>query len=554
MLRKSTKASAALIATGIILLLTGLVWSPIILPAFTPDQGGSDGLSFFPDDVDIMEGRISLPSIAWDAMEEDPAIEDLGPEDLDPVWRNIRIRSDGTYDASSGEFLFDSDDFSFDADDSLFPTGGVGKRDYRIYNEYLERNVTAYFEGTNDVLGMSGYSYVLDIDGEEIGGSDILTSFMSGDEGAGSDDDEFSSFLEEGGTRYFYSDSSRFILDPRTSIPLDLELNIGVDMKLPDTTILTVREEDVRYAEEDIWVESGSIPGTREKVEVIKEIRTNGRIDPNDDSIGLYDMYTIYYDRQTGERLSNGEYDEVETFAVDRSSYQYITGYYGTLRSGHFEFPVGNVENRDYVMWDEFSESENLAEYSGSDERYGMEVKIFRMISEDVEVDSGNAVLPIYLHPATVYLLDTVQTWYLDARTGFMIDFHILGSVKVASSGPFGAIETEVADFEVHLPENTTSMLRDVADLFHRLVIPLSNKELTAFGLRISFTDEISGKFVELAGTVGTILDATEIWIPRGIFITAVIAILAGLSILIIRRKRNHEPQYEYAESYQTGY
>jgi hypothetical protein len=387
-------------------------------------------------------------------------------------------------------------------------------------------------------LGKEGYQYSINIVREEIEGMDMLDMFLPEDQDPGSGDtSDFTRFISESGTRLFYNDMSSYILDARTSIPLDIDLDLGLDMVLPDTTKLTVREEDVRYTEEDIWVESGTVPGTREEIHVITEIKTLGSFDENDGNIAVYDRYTTYYDKDTGERISSGEYDEKETFAVDRTTYQYIPGYLGTIRSGFYEFPIGKVEEKSYPMWDEFSSREGMAEFFGRDRIDEMDVLIFQMISEDVVVDSGNAILPIYPHPATTYLLDTTQEWYLDQRTGFMVDFYIHGVVKVASSGPFGIIETEVTTFEVYLPENTTSMLKEIADLFHNLVIPLSNKEVKAFGLQISFTDEISQQFIDLSDYVGRILDVFEIWIPRSLGIIGVSLIIVPIIVLVIKRR-----------------
>ncbi|MGA1872216.1 MAG: porin PorA family protein [Thermoplasmatota archaeon] len=424
MMKHRRKIGAVFIAFSLLLLLSGILWTSHILPYFTPErEEGSDDLSEFGDGVNIMEGRISLPSIAFDDS-NDLDTAGFRPEFLDPMWKDIKIRSDGIFDADTGEFLFESDDASFERNGTFFPSGGVGKKDYSIYNDYLGRDVTARFEGSYDVLGKKGYSYVVDIEREETHGNDLLSTFIPVDEEEGTGNEDLSSFLEDFGIRFFYSDSSRYILDPRTSIPLDLEINIAVDMKLPDTTILTVREEDVRYAEEDIWIDSTTVPGTKEKVEVIKETWTLGRLDPDDDNIGVYERFDVYYDKETGEKVSSDEYENRETFAVDRSTYQYLTGYRGTLRSGYFEFPINKVEERDYPMWDEFTASESEARFIGNEVRNGLDVMVFQMVTEDVQVDSGNAIIPIYPHPATIYLLDTVQEWYIDERTGFMVDFH----------------------------------------------------------------------------------------------------------------------------------
>jgi len=523
-------------AIGLLLIMASISWSPLILPAISPYfQPNPDSMASDPDDPVLMEGKMALPAIAWDSMNGQES-GDLSIDDLEARWKDVLVRPSGTYSAETGELLFRSDQGSMSPEDSLFPTGGVEARDYTVFNEYLGRDATAHFLGIENVLGKDGYVYELAIGSEELDDLDSFSSF--------GDDMEFSSLIEESGARIFYSDGSRFVLDPATSIPLDIDLDISVDLKMPDNTRLFVREEDVRYAEEEIWVDSATVPGRKEKVEVLKETVTRGEVDPQEENIGRYHLTVVYYDLETGERLSDSGYDEEERFLVDRSTYRYITGRDGTQRSGYYEFPVGRVERRDYPMWDDMAGTENIAEYLGMETRDGMEVMVFRMMTEDVEVDSGNAVLPIYPHPATVYLLDTVQEWYLDPRTGFMVDFRLEGTVKVASSGPAGIIEQEVTTFEVHLPDNTTDMLMEISDLYHDLILPLSNKELKGFALQIGFTEEVSREFVELAKRVGSILDLVEVRIPLGLSgIGAIFVLLGGASLLISRRRAGKRPE-----------
>ncbi len=525
------KTSAwAITVVGLILILISLSWSPLILPRLSAGfESGPEGLGSDTGDDVVMDGRMALPAIAWASMDgQEP--DDISIEDLEALWRNVLVRPSGTYSADTGELLFRSDQGSFSAEDSLFPVGGVEARDYTVSNEYLGRDATARFLGVENIFGRDGYLYEIDIDSEQLKDLDAFSSF--------GEEMEFSSLVLDTGAEILYSDSSRFVLDPRTSIPLDIDLDISVDLKMPDNTRLFVREEDVRYAEEEIWIESTTVPGRKEKVEVLKETVTRGAVDPEDENIARYHLTVVYYDMDTGERLSEDGYDEEERFLVDRTTYRYMTGREGTGRSGFYEFPVGRVERRDYPMWDDLAGRENIAEYQGMEIRGGMDVMVFRMITEDVEVDSGNAVLPIYPHPATIYLLDTVQEWYLDSRTGFMVDFRLEGTVKVASSGPVGIIEQEVATFEVHLPENTTSTLRDVADLYHDLVLPLSNKQLNGFSLQIGFTEEVSREFVDLAESVGNILDLVEFHIPLSLGgIGTLFVILGGITIFIFRKK-----------------
>jgi hypothetical protein len=526
-----------MVTIGLILIITSMAWSPLILPRFSAGFE-PDPSSMVQDDDDsaIMEGRMALPVIAWNSIEGKEA-DGFAIDDLEAIWKDVIIRSSGTYSLDTGDLLFTSDQGSMSPEDSLFPSGGVESRDYPVFNDYIGKNTTAYFRGTRNVFGRDGYVYELDLRNEALDDLEDFASFGK--------DMEFSSLLEDSGARIQYSDGSTFVLDPRTSIPLYIELDISVDLQMPDNTRLFVRDEDVRYAEEEIWVESAMVPGRKEKVEVLKETVTRGTVDPSDENIARYHLTVVYYDTETGERLSQDGYDEEESFLVDRTTYRYMTGREGTQRSGYYEFPVGRVERRDYPMWDDMTGTENTAEYEGMETRSGMEVMVFRMTTEDVEVDSGNAVLPIYPHPATIYLLDTVQEWYLDARTGFMVDFRLEGTVKVASSGPVGIIEQEVTTFEVHLPDNTTDMLMEISDLYHDLILPLSNKQLKGFGLQIGFTEEVSKEFVELAGRVENILDLVEFRMPLALGVAGSAMVFIGGVLIFISRRRTGKKRPE---------
>ena len=318
-------------------------------------------------------------------------------------------------------------------------------------------------------------------------------------------------------------------------------MDIESSFIFPDTTILQVQEEQVQYSEETIWMPSQTIPGRMVSQDVIKETKTLGRISEEDNMVALYQNKVTYYDRSTGEPLDESVQGGTEEFAVDRVTYRYLTGYLGTGRSGFYQFPVGSIEKRNYPWWDENHQRENTAEFVDETERMNRRVYLYRMISEDVQVEAGNAILPIYYHPGTEYRMDFVQEWYVDAETGLMIDMTINGTIYVLSSGPFGLIEESVGYFDVELPDNTTELLLNVSDLYRDLLIPMSDKPIRAFSMEISFSESLNRDLIGISDEVALYIDLFSNSIPTGLTIigTAIIAIIV-VGLLIYRRvKRN---------------
>ncbi|MFW3146761.1 MAG: porin PorA family protein [Thermoplasmatota archaeon] len=541
--RRARRTSIMLLSSGTLMLLLALSWNPIIVPKVMEWRGEQQGdLEDLLGNGALMEGQIALPSIAWSSSDEpmtasEGEIPDITDDDLRPVWKQMEIRSDGIYEPGTGSLLFESpDQLSFEEGPS-FPAGGLEKRDYRIFNPVLKRNVTAHYEGIVYSGGWESYSYSLRLAGERLEDMDSIPS-SGGGGGAMSD---FSEYMADGSFGMLYSDSTRYVLDPRTSIPVDLQLDLEVKMQFPDTTLLTVQEEEVRYSEEELWVRNDDVLGTREKYEVVKETRIYGGIDPEDRNIAVYQLVITYYDKNTGEVIDVQDPYQRETYAVDRSTYRYIPGYEGTLRTGLHSFPVGQVEERDYSIWDEISRSEGIAKYQGPDQFSGIQVMLFRMESKDIEVEAGNALFPVYRHPGTQYLMDAVQEWYLDSRTGFMVDYRIQGTIRVRNSGPISIVDEEVADFEVRLPDNTSSTLMEVSELYHELLIPLSNEVITVFGMKVSFTDDVKSKMVGVIKEVHSVLDAFQIWVPVSIASAGVVLIASGSLLLFLKSRRKTE-------------
>jgi hypothetical protein len=463
-------------------------------------------------------------------------------DDFQTRWKDIYITGSGVYNKQTNEVLMD--DFQQgEQEGQTFPAGGVEKRDYIIYNDALKDNVTVSFSGETDVFGRTGYVYSTDI-------NDVSVDAPSNTFSDVDMDNEIFQMME--GIDYLYSDASNYVLDPRTSIPYDIQLNIASSFIFPDSTMLTVMEEQTQYQEETIWIPSTSGINRMEEIQVIKETTTRGRLDDDDEEIALYQQTITFYDMDTGEPLPQDLQGGTESFAVDRNSYQYILGYKGTGRSGYFQFPIANVMKRDYPMWDESIKAENVAEFNGETQIEDKDVYIYQMVTEDIEVEGGNAFLPIYLHPGTTYELDTVQQWFIDSETGFMLDFRIDGTIRVSSSGPLGLIEQSVGSFSVDLPDNTTDELLSVSNLFRDLLIPMSGQKVDAFAMEISFTENLQQTLVEVADQVAFIMDLFESRIPMILTITGITLIVTGsivVTIMIVLKKRRPPVEVKvYAE------
>jgi hypothetical protein len=533
------KAKVILIALSLLvgasILIAGLGFNSIILPRITPDMDSSEGFLSMGDDSDkaLMEGRIGSMSLIWDAM---AGREILGPGQMptrdmfETEWKEVRITSDGAFDRDTGELLFD-DFSSFDRQNGpTFPIGGVEKRDYEIFNSGLNDTTTVKFTGTEKILGREAYVYTTNITDVE------STSQLGG--GLPEMDDNPLPF--DGELEFLFSDRTQYVLDPRTSIPLDLRLSISSSFIFPDSTLLTVLDEQTQYSEETIWIPSSTIPGLVEETNVIKETTTRGTIDPEDNLVAIYEQEITFYYKSTGEPLPEDLQGGVETFAVDRETYQYMTGYLNTQRSGYFQFPVGSIRKMDYRMWDESLEAENTAEYIEETTVMGRNAYIFRMITDDVEIEGGNAILPISPHPGTNYRMDTIQEWYIDSSTGFMLDFKMDGTIRVESSGPLGIIDQSVGSFEVDLPDNTTSQLLEVAELFEEVLLPLSNEKVEAFSMELSFTEEVQRDLIEISDEVFFYLDLFERRVPMILAVAGVVIILIPVSILTYGRIRRN--------------
>ncbi len=531
----------AAILSGSLILTAGLGWNSIILPEMMSNMDSSGRSFSLGDGRDsaFMEGRIGSMRLIWDAMtgkESLPSGQIPSLEMFETVWKDVEITSKGIIDTSTGEILFENFNTSFDqGSGATFPVGGVERKDYEIFNSGLNDITTVEFKGTTEVLGRTGYLFKTNI-------TDVESSSPSNLGGFSSMEGETLPFLDD--LTILFSDQTEYVLDPRTSIPYDLRLMISSSFIFPDSTLLTVLEEQVQYSEESIWIPSDSVPGRMEETNVIKETSTKGRIDPEDEMVALYEQSVTYYYKSSGEPLPEDLQGRTESFAVDRENYQYMRGFRNTQRSGYYQFPVGNPKKMDYQMWDEYLGMENTAEFSEETSVNGRNAYLYRMYTYNVEVEGGNAIIPIYRHPGTTYYMDTIQEWYIDSITGFMLDFKMDGTIRVTSAGPLEIIDQSVGSFKVDLPDNTTSELLKIAELFENLLLPLSNKPVEAFALDLGFTEDLQRDLIKISDDVVFYLDLFQNKIPLALGIVGIVIISIPVVFLIVRsvkKRRNQE-------------
>jgi hypothetical protein len=97
-----------------------------------------------------------------------------------------------------------------------------------------------------------------------------------------------------------------------------------------------------------------------------------------------------------------------------------------------------------------------------------------------------------------------------------------------------------VGSFEVDLPDNTTSQLLEVAELFEEVLLPLSNEKVEAFSMELSFTEEVQRDLIEISDEVFFYLDLFERRVPMILAVAGVVIILIPVSILTYGRIRRN--------------
>lgn len=473
----------------------------------------------------IMAGTGTLMAYSWSGMATGQYIDpmDIGYDDMLPVRLAAAIDEKGLMMGDEPTLVMEMD-LEEEMGKSGIRPGRTTKGPLRIWSRMLNKSLEAEPVSEEKISGRNARVYALNVVDENIG-NDALS-------GIGGIPSSIPLSMKMG---MLYSDSTQYVLDDRTSIPLDIRLDIGADITFPDTRVLPVFEHQISYARQSVTMLDQDDPGSQTTEEYIVQRHLTGIMDADDERAALFHEWMITIDNKSGKVVDT---DDGEKYAVDIHTHVYLTDYKGTARSGLHQFPTGNVMERDYEMWDQISSRKNIARYITRDGNETDAPMVFRMGSSDVPVDPDT--LMISRIGVGGYYMDAVQTWKVSSKSGTMLDYAIEGKVRLRSTGPLGAVDRVVAEFSVTFAENTTDELRSVEGLYHRFLLPVSGSRLVAFSLDASFTEEVRREMVDLSRKAGTYMDLAEVWSPAALIISGAALIVLIASIFLVGFSRRH--------------
>ncbi len=522
---------------GALLIVIGLLWSIAIAPLIINSYAKSASSFPFSANERILEGRMGLPSLAWD--KDSGGFEDrmfnLTTSDFSLIWENVYVTPIGLYSSEDDELLMLQDLKANSSKGPSFPRGGLEKRDYVLHNSYLDRNVTAAYSGIDSVVDKEVYTYDLKLDDEPINlhGMKLEGGFDFSNENLPIDED----------IPFFYSDATKYMMDPRTSVPLDIRLNMSMALIFPDFYRLQALKENVSFAVETTRSPSQTNPGTYEVTKLLVARHFTGEIDKNDTDNAIFSERVVYYDLETGDPLPPDQQGSVNRYVVNRTDFKYVTGYLGTERSGYYQFPIANAEAKDYPLWDVMTSTERIAHYIGLSTSGD---KVYEMVVKGEQLDIDNLVLPIQLTPFRTYVMDSTQAWEIDDGSGTMLNYSIRGKVYLKISSPLGTVEEEVASFDMDLCRNTTNTLAKVARLYQELLLPLSNEKISAFSLQASFIEAAISKMIDLSDDAAIYLTILKWIIPvAGIGLGLILMVVPAVLFVVRRNRRNRPVQFK---------
>ncbi|MDG6225426.1 MAG: porin PorA family protein [Candidatus Thermoplasmatota archaeon] len=477
----------------------------------------------------IMAGTGTLMAYSWSGMATGQYIEpmDMVYDDMLPVQLAAAIDDKGLMMGDTPTLVMDMD-LEEEMGRSGISPGRATKGPIKIWSRILNKTLDAEPVLERKISGRSARVYALNVVDESIE-NDALS-------GIGGIPRSIPLSMK---IDMLYSDRTQYVLDDRTSIPLDIKLDIEADITFPDTRVLPVFEHQISYAKQSVTMLDQDDPGSQTTEEHIVQRHLTGIMDSDDERAALFHEWMVTIDNKTGEVV---DADDGERYAVDIHTHMYLTGYKGTARSGLHQFPTGNVMERDYEMWDPISSRKNIARYISREGNGTDAPMIFRMGSSDVPVDPES--LMISRIGVGGYYMDSVQTWKVSSISGTMLDYVIEGRVRLRSTGPLGAVDRVVAQFNVTFADNTTAELRSVERLYDRFLLPISGSRLVAFSLEASFTEEMRVEMADLSKKAGTYMDLAEVWSPAALIISgAALMVLIGPVFLIgySRRRASRE-------------
>lgn len=532
-----------LVLIGLILIMSSFIWElfavPNILRSFSAEKNGN----LAGENTTFMEGCLGTIKI----FEKDNiSFLNISIDDFKMHWRNITVTSTGVYDKNTGENISGSDDEKRENMEKrmFFPLFGVEKRNYNIWDDFIKNNTTAEFICESTIKGKRVYVYHVNID------SYLLKEKIFGRRS----DTSLKKITEKEILKVLLHESTFYYIEPETSIPLNIKMCVNISIIMPDMTILNVDEGDkITYSEGEVWIRNESYPFIYEKKDVIVEKHLLSKISEENPRIAIFESWTIYYDKNTGEKIGDKYKEEHEIFAVDRMTYMYVP-YKNSRRQGYYTFPVGNVEQKSYPMWDEIAETQNYANFIREDVFSGRDIYVYKMITDNVTVETP-VFVPVYRHPGTEYKYSGTTTFFVDKKSGIPIYLEVNGSIYLSSKGPLSLIEYPLTTFNFSSDNMTVKNMTKMASFFSEVILPLSSKELPAFSLRIQYTDEFIDKMIVLADRVAKLLSILKIWVPTSTFIPGVIIVIIGIHSYRKKKIRNRRLEtlvIDFNEKYDT--
>ena len=509
---------ALTLMAGTSLVISGSLWNPGISSRII--ERGSSGQDDRPlGQGTIMAGTGTLMAYSWSGIETGQYIDpmEMRYEDMLPVQLSAAIDEKGLMMGDERTLVMDMD-LEEEMGKSGISPGRATKGALRVWSRMLNKTIDAEPVSKEKVSGRNARVYALEVVNESIGTDELS--------GMGGIPSSIPLSMKMG---ILYTDRSQYVLDTRTSIPLDIRLDIGADISFPDTRVLPVFEHQISYAKQSVTMLDLDDPGSQTTEEHIVQRHLTGIMDAENERAALFREWKVTMDSESGEVV---DVEDGEEYAVDIHTHMYLTGYKGTARSGLHQFPTGNVMEKDYEMWDQISTRKDFARYISRDGNGTDAPMIFRMGSSDVPVDPDS--LMISRIGVGGYYMDAIQTWKVSSKSGTMLDYVIEGKVRLRSTGPLGAVDRVVAEFNVTFADNTTEELRSVEGLYERFLLPVSESRLVAFSLKASFTEEVRREMVDLSRKAGTYMDLAEVWSPAVLIISGAALIVLPASIFLI--------------------
>jgi len=404
-----------------------------------------------------------------------------------------------------------------------FPFGGVEKKDYRIWDPLANDTVDATYQKEVNIRGQECYVYNVQMENQSV---------VEIDDGDGNP------------FRVYAHQNTDYYLDSKTTVPvnLDVELMLGVDF--PDLTRLQPDFEN-RVENRSLTVlikDSDSVTGWKVE-EVREEHHQDAYLDQDDTNIIWYEHWVERYDNTTGDPLDPSQQDNTVTkYAVDRTTYQYLPGLGNSQRSGYYTFPIGKIEKKNYPMWDEGagmqSNARFIKETLGPLDR---PVYLYEMRSENFTFEESDLLFPIDNPGALELVGDSTTRYWLDRETGFPLDIAIELVISVRSGGPLHGVKEPVYKVYFELPQDAKENLSKIVAVLAILLKCVNDKSLNVLYIDLQFASNLQYDLADIAKLIGYVFDTLDLYIPIitiGLGILIISIILARLYIKFVRYKR----------------